>query len=63
MNKFVITPKDDDKSLTVTVRVRKSLAIVYSIIMAVIASYTIKVFSACLEKIVYQVRKKICAKK
>lgn len=25
MNKFVITPKDDDKSLTVTVRVRKAL--------------------------------------
>ena len=41
----------------------ESLAIVYSIIMAVIASYTIKVFSACLEKIVYEVRKKICAKK
>lgn len=41
----------------------ESSALVSSIIMAVIASYAMKVFSAWLEKIVYEVRKKICAKK
>lgn len=41
----------------------ESSALLYSLMMAVITSYAIKVFSDCMEKIVYQVRKKICAKK
>lgn len=41
----------------------ESSALVSSIIMAVIASYAMKVLSAWLEKIVYEVRKKIRAKK
>ena len=41
----------------------ESSALVSSIIMAVIASYAMKVFSAWLERIVYEVRKKIRTKK